>query len=247
MIQVHPDIHVIHVYFMIPYLYQVTLAKSSCMHSKLACFLRCWPWSTETESACHQWWGCSLRLRTLLKLLQQQSPEQVWQLSSIDGNLGWYNWYIVCFVDHVIECILRWPFKNNLGNCGNFVVTSQVIVCSTGCSFGVEENIIRAKIGSENDIFGHIFWALIRRVNRGVLRSTRPGMGTILQVMGGEVHPCQPSAGCYLVLNAALGNLKTPHHRSTENRTGVTKFTHSIWSQVQKDYLWNKLLNYVGY
>lgn len=137
------------------------------------------------------------------------------------GTWGDTNWYIVCFWDHLIECILRWPFKNNLGGCGNVVVTSHLFD-RVPLQFRCWREYHSCKDWKLNDIFVICFGRLSPKwANRGVLRSTRPGMGTILQVMGGEVHPYQPAAGCYLLFNAALGNLKTPHHISTENRTVI--------------------------
>lgn len=163
------------------------------------------------------------------------------------GTWGDTNWYIVCFLDHLIWMYFELTFQEQFGRLWECCchLKGYCLFDRVPLQFRCWREYNSCKDRKLNDIFVIFFgrfspeWA-----NRGVLRSTRPGMGTILQVMGGEVHPYQPAAGCYLVFNAALGNLKTPHHRSTENRTGVTKFTHSIWSQVQKDYV---STNYVGY
>lgn len=175
------------------------------------------------------------------------ATKQHWFLN-IDGNLGWYKLILLFgFLDHLMKCILRVTFQEQFGRLWECCchLKGYFLFDRAPLQFRCWREYNSCKDWKLNDIFVICFgrfspeWA-----NRGILRSTRPGMGTILQVMGGEVHPYQPAAGCYLLFNAALGNLRTPHHRSTENRTGVTKFTHSIWSQVQKDYLWT---NYVGY
>lgn len=169
------------------------------------------------------------------------ATKQHWFLN-IDGNLGWYKLILLFgFLDHLMKCILRWPFKNNLGGCGNVVVTSHLFD-RVPLQFRCWREYNSCKDWKLDDIFVICFGRLSPEwANRGVLRSTRPGMGTILQVMGGEVHPYQPAAGCYLVFNAALGNLKTRKIDRKSNRCYEVYPFHLIPSPKRFS------TNYVGY